>query len=406
MLLILAVPAALMHLYTGWKLSNAIGRVVSVPMKRVRRTVFLVQGYLILYPLLSLLGYFVDPEYVVRSIQGAYVGPDLLFAYPFWIGLIAVLQLFPLLLISDIATFLFARSFRSDKERWLLLQARILIPLVALILGYVTVRVIVDTQQVRVSSRDFSVRDLPPALEGFRVVHVADLQMDSRTGPVKVNRYIDAVNALNPDIVCFSGDLVTWGTEYIDAAAEALGKIKSKYGVYATFGDHDYWAGPGYVDHALTKNGVRVLEDENFSVNFEGQTIVITAVTNIYQRRPVGRVLGTLASTRGPHRLSILLTHQPSPAIVEFAKGEGYHLFLAGHTHGGQVRLGYGSPTWSFSRVETPFVSGFFEMGSMLMSVNNGLGLTFAPVRFQAPAEITLINLTATATGESAVSTN
>ncbi|MFQ5798747.1 MAG: metallophosphoesterase [Bacteroidota bacterium] len=375
-------------------------------MKRVRRAVFLVHGYLILYPLLSLLGYFVDPEYVVRSIQGAYLGPDLLFAYPFWIGLISVLQLFPVLLISDLARFFFLRSFHSDKERWLLLQARILIPSVALIVGYVTVRVIIDTQQVRVSSRDYSVQGLPRALEGFRVVHFADLQMDSRTGPVKVNRYIDAVNALNPDIVCFSGDLVTWGPEYIDAAAEALGKIKSKYGVYATFGDHDYWAGPGYVDHALTKNGVRVLEDENFNTNFEGQSIVITAVTNVYQRRPAGRLLQTLASTRGPHGVSILLTHQPSPAIVKFAEGEGYDLFLAGHTHGGQVRLGYGSLTWTFSNVESPFVSGFFEIGAMLISVNNGLGLTFAPVRFQAPAEITLINLTARTRRQSPASTN
>lgn len=399
MLLILGVLAVLLHFYTGWKLSNALGKFVSLPVKRVRRMVYLAQSYLILYPLLSFLGYFVEPLYVERAIQGAYSGPELLFAYPFWIGFIAVLQSFPILLMSDILRFLAVRLYRFEKERWLLLQAKILVPVLILITVYVTSRMIVDTHRVRITSRGNHVEDLPPALEGLRIVHIADLQMDPRTGPVKVKRYIDAVNSLKPDIVCFSGDLVTSGTEYIDAAAELLGRIESKYGVYAVFGDHDYWAGPGYVDYALTKNRVRVLEDENFIVNFAGQTIVITAVTNVYQRRPSKESLQALADTRSSHQLSIFLTHQPAPGIIEFASVEGYHLILAGHTHGGQVRVGYPGFWWTFSNLETPFVSGFFEIGSTLLSVNNGLGLTFAPVRFQAPAEITLIILTADRAG-------
>lgn len=393
MLLILAVPAVLLHLYAGWKLGNAIGRVASVPVKRARRTVFLVQAYLILYPLLSLLGFFVEPEYVVLSILGAYEGPDLLLAYPFWVGFITVVQLLPLLLVSDLGRFVLVRFFRINRERWLLLQGRMLLVLAALILGYVTARVIADTFLVRVSTRDYFVGDLPPALEGLRIVHLADLQMDDRTGAAKVSRYIDAVNALKPDLVCFSGDLITTGTKYIDRAADAFGRIKSKYGVYAVLGDHDYWAGARDVDHALTKNGIRVLTDENYVVNIEGDSIAISAVTNVYQRRPGAETLQSLAGTRGHHPLSILLTHQPSQPLTKFAKNQGYHLFLGGHTHGGQIRPGYGSLNWTFSNLETPFVSGFFEIGSMLVSVNNGLGLTFAPLRFQAPAEVTLITL-------------
>jgi predicted MPP superfamily phosphohydrolase len=79
--------------------------------------------------------------------------------------------------------------------------------------------------------------------------------------------------------------------------------------------------------------------------------------------------------------------------LVKHAEENDYDLFLAGHTHGGQIAFPLPGFLLTGSSFETPYVSGFYRAGSMLVSVTNGLGLTLAPVRYNAPAEITLITL-------------
>ncbi|HEY4643657.1 MAG TPA: metallophosphoesterase [Bacteroidota bacterium] len=392
MLLLLAAPAVLLHLYVGWKLSSAIAVVAGVPKWRIRKNVFLLQGYLVLYPILGILGYLVNPAYLSRALEGLYRGPDVLFAYPYWIGLIVVLESAPFLLAADLVR-LFVRLMRVSREKWVRYESRTTLVVVAVVAAYVIVRVFVDTFGIRISSHDLSMENLPAGLDGVRIVQIADLQMDPRTGPSTVKRFVEEVNDLDPDIVFFCGDLITSGTDYIDQAAEILGMVKSRYGIYAVLGDHDYWSGAGVVEYALTRNGVRLLDDENFVLNFKGQTIVVTGVTNVYPRRVSTEVLQKLAAGRVPNALSIFFTHQPTPSTVSYAEREGYRLFLAGHTHGGQVRLGYDGLKWTFSNLETPYVSGFYRVGRMIVNVDNGLGLTLAPLRFQAPAEITVIKL-------------
>jgi len=76
------------------------------------------------------------------------------------------------------------------------------------------------------------------------------------------------------------------------------------------------------------------------------------------------------------------------------ARNEGYNLLVAGHTHGGGVAFGIpGLFLWAPASFESSFVSGLFHLGSLDLIVTNGLGLTLAPVRFHAPAEIVLITL-------------
>jgi predicted MPP superfamily phosphohydrolase len=89
--------------------------------------------------------------------------------------------------------------------------------------------------------------------------------------------------------------------------------------------------------------------------------------------------------------LRIMFTHSVARWLVDSASAHHYDIFLGGHTHGGQVAPGI--PWWTLimSRFQTPYVSGFYTAGSMLVSVTNGIGLTVAPFRFQAPAEISVI---------------
>jgi predicted MPP superfamily phosphohydrolase len=143
----------------------------------------------------------------------------------------------------------------------------------------------------------------------------------------------------------------------------------------------------------LEDEGITVLEDETQIVPLGSARLTITGVTNIYRRRPSRDILERAMEGRDARALALFLTHQPTVDLVHWAAEREYDLFLAGHTHGGQVVFNYFGYRACISNRETSFVSGFFRVGSMLVSVTNGLGLTLAPVRFHAPAEITLIRV-------------
>jgi predicted MPP superfamily phosphohydrolase len=167
--------------------------------------------------------------------------------------------------------------------------------------------------------------------------------------------------------------------------------MKSRLGVYGALGDHDFFSDREMVIESLRENGGRILEDESVSLPVAGASIVITGVTNVYRRRVVDGTIEANERTRPHGALDIMVTHQPAERLVEFASRNGYDLFLGGHTHGGQVVFPLPGYPLSGSRFETRYVTGFYTAGSMLVSTTNGLGLTLAPIRYHAPAEVTLI---------------
>jgi hypothetical protein len=186
---------------------------------------------------------------------------------------------------------------------------------------------------------------------------------------------------------------VTYGTEHIKEGAEMIGKLKTKYGVYACLGDHDYWSDPELIVQSLRKRGVTILENGNFSLNVKSSKIYMTLVTNIYSERPNEQILKTLANQDAGSALKIFITHQPSNGLVEFAAKGNYDIFLAGHTHGGQIVFSLFGIEAAPALLETDYLSGQYRFGSMLIDINNGLGLTLAPIRYNAPASVTLIKL-------------
>lgn len=154
-----------------------------------------------------------------------------------------------------------------------------------------------------------------------------------------MERYINAVNRLEPDVVVFTGDFVTYSTKYIQIGAETMGRIKSRYGIYACLGDHDYWSSPKLIIQSLKKRGVVVLEDRDIPLKIGAPTVYMTLVTNIYSKHPRREALRTLAGQTIGSALKIFITHQPSPRLIEFTSENHYDIFLAGHTHGADYSL-------------------------------------------------------------------
>ncbi len=176
-------------------------------------------------------------------------------------------------------------------------------------------------------------------------------------------------------------------------AANILGKIKSKRKIFACLGDHDCQTDSEAVATALRYYNINVLEDVNEFVYIGGHSLMITALTNTYNKRPQLDNLNFLMGHQPRGAVDILLSHQPTETVIELAAERGYQILLAGHTHGGQVLFRPFGLTLAFAKLETPFYRGFYKVEKMMVSINSGLGFTFVPIRYRAPAEVTLIEL-------------
>lgn len=392
MVLLISLPLLLTSAYVGWRMHRAV-RILRPASSRTSSRVIIALGVFInLLPLVVVLSSLMGATVRMPSILTRGTLGDLLLLYPFWIGVIFVGQLVPYLLVVHGGEIILRRTGRcsSRHEKGF---AALTLALIAGGLVYIPLRALSDTHTLRIREITVPIRKDLGSLNELRLVHISDLQRDDRTDAARVREFVRRVNRLQPDLVVFSGDLVTSGTRYIDEAARLLGEIRSRFGVYACIGDHDYWADPGWIRRSLEEQGIIVLEDETRLVPIGSATLNITGVTNIYRRRPSRDILDRVAAGRDAQALALFLTHQPTVDLVWHAAEKGYDLFLAGHTHGGQVVFNYFGYRACVSNRETSFVSGFFRVGSMLVSVTNGLGLTLAPIRFHAPAEITLIRV-------------
>jgi predicted MPP superfamily phosphohydrolase len=381
------------NFYVGMKLLNAFTRLKGWDRKRTRLVLAGILVYLNLLPVVFLIAF----ELKGRSITAAFAGDsfaiDLLFTYPFWIALVITVQLLVLYLAADIVKLTVLRFFRRASEWWKTREPWFVFIALVFIVLYSGVTIVKDTWTVRLVEGEVRLPQGFSSLDGFKIAQIADVQGDGRTTANKIRRFVKRVNALNPDLIFFAGDLVTSGTKYIDSTAAVLGELRSTYGTYAAVGDHDIFSNKTLVLAALRRNGIKVVEDSTLFLEVKRARVALSIVTYTYPQKPRSGKLEEVTSDLGDS-YRIFLVHQPAENLVDLARRKGYDLLIAGHTHGGGIAFGIpGLFLVAPATVESRYFSGFYDVGDMLVSVTNGLGFTLAPIRFHAPAEITLLTL-------------
>jgi predicted MPP superfamily phosphohydrolase len=386
---ILTIPYLLLYWYVGTKLTNAFVHGVQYQRRKIKKIFIILAVWPVGVPLILFIGHYIDRSWALGITLGEIRILDYLLLYPFWVGLVCVAQLGLIFFLSEIVRLIFFRSYRRAKERWLRIQGKILLALTALVVCYVAITIHSDTSTVRISEREYCNPHLPKSLDGFRIVHVSDIQIDDRTNGKIFDNVIRDIRLLNPDLTIFTGDLVTGGTRYIEQGARIIGDMDAKYGTYACIGNHEIWVERGRVEKDLRQNGVKVLVDTASIIHIGTSKIELREIDNFFGYRVKSIVFPKCGTDSAD--LRIMFTHSVARWLVDSASAHHYDIFLGGHSHGGQVAPGI--PWWTLimSRVQTPYVSGFYTAGSMLVSVTNGIGLTVAPFRFQAPAEISVI---------------
>jgi predicted MPP superfamily phosphohydrolase len=210
-----------------------------------------------------------------------------------------------------------------------------------------------------------------------RLVHITDIHhKGDRNYFLSV---VNKINALSPDLVCFTGDLIE-EKKYLDEALDIFRQVKSP--VYGVPGNHDYWSHVSFdgIAKCLAGTGGRWLQDEQH-VTPDGK-LNLVGLTCLSSNQPPITVPG---ATR-----NILLMHYP--AWVEKLGPAKFDLILAGHSHGGQVRIPF------YGAVFVPFgvgryVMGLFQTLAGKLYVNPGIGWFPVPIRFNCRPEITVFEL-------------
>ena len=128
-------------------------------------------------------------------------------------------------------------------------------------------------------------------------------------------------------------------------------------------------------------------------IQIDSSRIGIAFVTHNYVTEISETTLRNLASSNGAE-FKIFLTHQPQEFLINSAVKNNYDLFLAGHTHGGQITLVFPFIQLTPTLVETRFIKGDFYFNKMLAVICGGLGMSLAPVRYNSTPEIVIITLT------------
>ena len=325
---------------------------------------------------------------------------DYLILYPFWISLLLLLQNVIYYFIIDIIKLLILSVFKKYKEKLLSFQAKLVFLLLVFFTLYIPARIIFDYNVISTRIVEYKKKDLPKPLENFRLAFISDMQADRYTDQSRLQHFINDVNATMPDLVLMGGDMITSTPEYIEESGEFVGKIKSKFGIYSCVGDHDNWAYRNdtkrslkEVMASLKKHGVQMIDDGKKKIVVGNDSICITFITNTYVETVSKSILDSLTQNSDDCALKIFLTHQPRQFLVDKAIQKNYDLFLAGHTHGGQITLLFPFLQLSPTRLETKYQRGDFHFGNMLMIVTRGLGMSLAPIRYNSTPEVTLIVL-------------
>ena len=225
------LPAAL---FLAWKVQRTCETLRPGIVAYIRNPARFLICWWALYPALLIL----DAAF---SLNVATDGPRMsaLIVYPFWVGTVLIAQLAPYLVFFDLLRFLARLLPSSVRNRALRMEPMAALACLILVSAYSITTIYSDTCTVRVRHESVFVPNLPPELDQFRIVHIADLQADAYTDADRLQAYVDAANALDGDLLLFAGDLIVRGTGYVDIGAEMMGRMRGRVGRLACYGDHD-----------------------------------------------------------------------------------------------------------------------------------------------------------------------
>ncbi len=248
---------------------------------------------------------------------------------------------------------------------------------------------------------------LPESFGGLKIVQISDLHLGSFNYRYSIlERAVNLINELDPDIIVFTGDLVNNYAWELRGWENVLSKLSAKTRKFAILGNHDYgdyseWESETAkrenfeaIKDFFPKIGFKLLLNESEVISHNNRDIAIIGVEN--WGKPPFKQYGDLDKALQSVKkvpLKILLSHDPTHWTEEVLNHTDIALTLAGHTHGMQAGIDLKNIKWSPIQYKLKHWAGLYQVNSQYLYVNRGLGWLGFPGRIGMPPEITFIEL-------------
>lgn len=248
--------------------------------------------------------------------------------------------------------------------------------------------VMIERYLIGVNTYHIPLRRLPPAFQGFTIVHLTDIHYGSLV-PLKLVEYlVERANRLPKDVTVCTGDYVHKNDlpDPVDEVWPVLAGLRAPQGVYSVLGNHDHWADARRSMYWLRQSGQN-LRQRAVSFERQGQRIWLGGVGDFWEDTP--DIDAAFAGVPADE-CKLVLAHNPDTA--DLPRQTEIDLMISGHTHGGQVRLPFIGPL-TLPVKNKRYSSGVIETPRQKLFISRGIGWAGLPVRFNCPPEIAVIVL-------------
>ncbi len=243
------------------------------------------------------------------------------------------------------------------------------LPFLAATYGFAAGRLRYTVERVEVP-----IANLPPELDGLRIAQLSDIHIGDYMPPREIARAVEMANDLKPDISFVTGDFVSSEGDPLDVCIGELSKLRAPLGVWGCNGNHEIYAGvEDEAERLFQQHGMRLLRARNEVIDYKGARFNLLGVD--YQRdhmvsgERTGPMLGEIEHLVRRDMPNVLLSHNPNS--FPRAAALGIELSLAGHTHGGQIKVEIVDHDITPARLISPFVAGLYRLEMRLSAVSH-----------------------------------
>ncbi len=246
----------------------------------------------------------------------------------------------------------------------------------------------------QVTRRTLVLPDLPPGLDGLQLLHLSDLHAGIHLDEDKMQAIVAQANALRPDLIVQTGDMIDISQSYIPPYVRAFRDLSAPLGVVTVLGNHDRYTGEREVIRGCLDAGQVFVQNGCHLVERNGATLALLGIDDphnwqVDDPQPTDIDAALRAAPPAGEAFRVLLAHRPG--AWDGAVPRGIPLTLAGHIHGGQFYLPWIG--WSTGRLITKYVMGHFQRERSQLYVSRGIGVVGVPIRVFTPPEIELFDL-------------
>jgi predicted MPP superfamily phosphohydrolase len=257
--------------------------------------------------------------------------------------------------------------------------------------GLATAPLVLSGYGAAYASKAYDVQEISlPFGRSLRVAQLTDIHAGLYMTRGDMRRYADQVNNLRPDLFVLTGDFISNSMSFLPGCAEEMARVHARYGTFAILGNHEHWFGTlREVQAVFSRHKISLLNNSHRVIRTEQGPFAVAGIDDLGTGRPdLGAALRGLA----PSVPTLLLSHRPE--IFPQAADHGIPLTLAGHWHGGQIKLSFLGVDVSLAHLLSPYPEGLFRINTSHLYVSRGIGTTGTPIRLNAPPEVTLFRLT------------